>query len=930
MLRKVLVIGALVVILCWLYGIAQASGFFDRTPYKIHLPNKDSHRELAALRLDVDRSSVDGNPSVEAFLNPDDVNLLRALGYQVESIPNQAYEMFLQLKQETEGSDDPMRDYHSYEELVAELNAIASAHPDLCRAVNIGPTVQGRALWFMKISDNVNVEEDELEFLYISSMHGDEVVGKEMCMYLINLLVDEYGIDPDLTELVNETEIWIMPSMNPDGTAMGSRYNANGVDLNRNFPDRVDDPNNTTAGREIETANVMNWSFAHEPIFSANFHGGALVANYPWDHSFDSQANYAYTQDQDVLFGAAETYSWNNPSMWNNNTYPFVNGVVNGVRWYQVSGGMQDWNYVWMGDMDITMELGTTKWPSSSSLPGYWEDNRNAMISYLQFAHRGILGLVTNATSGQPVRAEIRIPSRNDFATYTDPDAGDYHRVLMNGTYDLDVTSFGYWPAHITSVQVSGTQATRVDVALEPADLMNFSGILHNPSGGGLAARLTLVGMPYESVTTNTSGEFTFTNIYEGEYSLRIENLTDGSLIQIPVSWSTTSDSLELWGPITLFYDGFESGLSQWTAQGSWGTSGNAYVGSQSAADSPSGSYSNNQNISLTNNSSLNLADYDYATLSYWIIFNCESNYDSIFTEVNPGSGWNKIQFYNSTQDWWSLEIYDLDAYLASNLQLRYRLWTDGSVTRDGGFIDEVRLCVASLSPIAQTTSVTLTPSGTPIQIPAAGGTFQYNIQVANNGTVQVTGDVWCNLTLPSGSPYGPTLGPVPITLAAGQVLSRDRTQQIPGRAPAGTYSYNAFFGDYPNVVWAQDSFPFEKLGVDGSGIADWLNSGDLFPGETASEIALAPTPGEYLLAQNYPNPFNPTTEIHFALPEAQHVKLSVYNTAGQRIAVLLDGFREAGWHEVTWDAADLATGLYVYKLETAGGSLTQKAILIK
>ena len=88
----------------------------------------------------------------------------------------------------------------------------------------------------MKISDNVTVAEDEPEFRYISSLDGNEVVGKEMCMYLINYLVDNYGTDPVVTDLVNSEEIWIMPSANPDGTANASRYNANGFDLNRSFP----------------------------------------------------------------------------------------------------------------------------------------------------------------------------------------------------------------------------------------------------------------------------------------------------------------------------------------------------------------------------------------------------------------------------------------------------------------------------------------------------------------------------------------------------------------------------------------------------------------------------------------------------------------------------------------------------------------------
>lgn len=230
-------------------GASQTTHFFDRTPHKIYLQDETSLRELSALRLDVVRASVaDGVPTIVAYLNRDEVNLLKGLGYRVEAILDEGYLGFLREKQRigTKSPADTTRDYHTYETMVAELQAIAAAHPGLCHLYNVGPTVQNRALWFMKISDNVDVQEDELEFKYIASMHGNEVVGKEMCMYLINYLVDNYGTDPVVTDLVNESEIWIMPSMNPDGTANGSRDNANGVDLNRDFPDRVVDPINTT------------------------------------------------------------------------------------------------------------------------------------------------------------------------------------------------------------------------------------------------------------------------------------------------------------------------------------------------------------------------------------------------------------------------------------------------------------------------------------------------------------------------------------------------------------------------------------------------------------------------------------------------------------------------------------------------------------
>lgn len=88
--------------------------------------------------------------------------------------------------------------------------------------------------------------------------------------------------------------------------------------------------------------------------------------------------------------------------------------------------------------------------------------------------------------------------------------------------------------------------------------------------------------------------------------------------------------------------------------------------------------------------------------------------------------------------------------------------------------------------------------------------------------------------------------------------------------------------------------------------------------------------PVDYELAQNYPNPFNPTTVIEYALPRAGRVDLSVYNLLGQKVVTLVDGFREAGRHQVEFRADDLPSGVYFYRLTAEGVSATRKMLLLK
>ncbi|MEA2194243.1 MAG: carboxypeptidase [Solirubrobacteraceae bacterium] len=141
--------------------------------------------------------------------------------------------------------------YHSYQEMTDETAAIAAAYPSIVSRASIGTTYQGRQIWALKVSDNVATDEAEPEVLFTANQHAREHLTVEMAMYLLNELTTKYGTDSRITNAVNTREIWIVPSVNPDGAefdvATGSyamwRKNrqpnagssAVGTDLNRNW-----------------------------------------------------------------------------------------------------------------------------------------------------------------------------------------------------------------------------------------------------------------------------------------------------------------------------------------------------------------------------------------------------------------------------------------------------------------------------------------------------------------------------------------------------------------------------------------------------------------------------------------------------------------------------------------------------------------------
>ncbi len=225
--------------------------------------------------------------------------------------------------------------------------------------------------------------------------------------------------------------------------------------------------------------------------------------------------------------------------------------------------------------------------------------------------------------------------------------------------------------------------------------------------------------------------------------------------------------------------------------------------------------------------------------------------------------------------------------------------------------------------------NLTLTPYGTPIVIPPAGGTFNYGIAVSNGSASPASADIWCMVTLPNGTHYGPVLGPALVSLPAGYATSRDRTQAVPAGAPAGNYTYHAYIGLYPNVIYDQDSFPFSKSGVAGALSWDegWENWGEEIAGATADTHVL---PAAFALYQAYPNPFNPAATVTYDLPQAAFVKLAVFDLLGRQVSVLQQERMPAGVHQILWDASQIASGIYLLRLEADDYAAAQKLVLMK
>ncbi len=411
-------------------------------------------------KIDIDRTSFNAKSlpeAVKVYITEKQFKMLGDAGYTVNWTP-------LRIPKDVE-------DFTYNEDIGDSMLTWETRYPDICKRIQIGTSVQGRPLWVLKITDSLDIEEAEPEVKFVSTMHGDEVTGMEMEMYMIeDILKGYYSANDTMQFIVNNTELYMMPLMNPDGMANNSRYNANYIDLNRNFPEgtyyEADSVNSTTMP---ENDAIINWTKSHNFILSTNYHGGAEVANYVYDKDFGiSGGSYAASPDDAHAYWLAYGYASRNSRLFRSTS--FTDGVVNGSDWYTIDGGMQDWNYRYHNDMDMTLEISGTKWPAYSTMPAYWQENRNSMFWYLSAAHKGIYGVVTDSVSGVPVDATIQIAGI-DKDYYTDPDCGDYYRILVPGTYSMTVSCPGFFPQTIENIVVTDDtdvfkEATEVNVQL--------------------------------------------------------------------------------------------------------------------------------------------------------------------------------------------------------------------------------------------------------------------------------------------------------------------------------------------------------------------------------------------------------------------------------------------------------------------------------
>ncbi len=553
-------------------------------------PASSSQIQILAKSVSVDHDGIHGD-TVYAYANEREFKTVLRLGLNYEVLPHPASlanVIMVDDLQQWYYARAAFGTYPTYALYVQVMQQYAADYPQLCQLYSIGTTPDNHEILLLKISKNVNVRENEPQFLYTSTMHGDETAGYPMMLSLIDLLLTSYGTDPEITSLVDNVEIWINPSANPDGTYAGgdntvsgaTRSNANGIDLNRNYPDPQDGPHPDGNSWQPETVMFMNFADTMDFVMAANFHGGAEVINYPWDTWSTAPADENWWIRESVRY--ADTCQVNSPVGYMTDLFSGSNpGVTNGFDWYEIDGGRQDYMNWFHQCREFTVELSAQKILSQSELINHWDYNRAALLNYVEESTYGLRGVITDACTGNPIRAKVFINSHDYDSSfvYSSLPVGNYHRPVYPGTYSVTFSAPGYQSVTMSGVTVTDGVATINNIALQPqVPAAVFS--QENTACSGMVDFTNLAGSATSffwyfgdgSTSTDPNPQHVYTGIGSYDVALVVENCAGTDSVMYPAAITlnfaeapvVAADTLTSCSPQSFTFNATSNGMLNW------------------------------------------------------------------------------------------------------------------------------------------------------------------------------------------------------------------------------------------------------------------------------------------------------------------------------------------------------------------------------
>ena len=654
-------------------------------------------KELASSGIDVTEGAITKGIYYETDLSDIEINKLKEQGISVQiTIDNvsvfyeqrAAAEKNLRIARDAGDWVVPenweygsMGGFYTLEEAYAELDAMTAMYPELISArLPISDdtlTHNGRKLYWIKISDNPGVDEDEPEVLYTAVHHAREPMSIQQMIFYMWYLLENYDTDEDIQRIVNNTELYFIPFINPDGYAYNEQTNPNGggmwrknrrdngdgthgVDPNRNYgymwgldndgssPNPGDETyRGPSAFSEPEIKNVRDFCIAHDFKIALNYHSYSALLLTPWGYTTD------LPPDNDLFLAYADIMTQEN-----NYTYGPGSTTI-----YPTNGGSDDWMY---GEQEVknaiwaaTPEVGNSNdgfWPPVSRIIRLCQDQmwQNMMAARLVGNYgkvEDVSPMITDETENQAV---------------------------------FDITRLGMYDTETFTVSIEPLD----DFIVETGIPVQFNG-------------MELL----ETLTDSIS--FTLdAGIEQGTAFSYLISLDNGDFV---VSDTVT----RIFGTEVVIFTDDGNTMDNWTSA-QWGiTNEDAHSPEYSLTDSPYSDYGNNVNSFMTLDTTISLADAVMATLRFWAKWDIEKGYDYVQIKVKEeGGNWISLHgnyssygnyylddeepVYDGEQEEWVQEEISLLDFINKDITLRFTFYSDGSVRGDGFYFDDLSVSVIS------------------------------------------------------------------------------------------------------------------------------------------------------------------------------------------------------------------------------------------
>ncbi len=679
------------------------------------------------------------------------------------------YQRTADLQSNIQSMDRAIPGYTSYDDFLVLLSNLQLQYPDLLRVQTIGESTgkqyyqQGYAQYenfqhdiiSIMLSDNAAIDEDEPAFYFIGALHAREPISTQVCLAILTHFLENYGTDPRITEIVNSSEIWFVPIINPDGhkivldqTNVWWRKNirdnnenqtidlanygsgADGVDLNRNFGHEWNyigasgDENYATyhgpyPNSEPETTTITDFWASRNFLAGISYHSYGELVLFPMGY-ISNLYTADYAEQSSLAIQMAESI----PSIGGTHYAPYPSWGL-----YPASGTSDDYAYAVHGIFAYTIELATSFIPSAAEVNVITQNNLEAAKLLIERKNRATLtGNITDIISGEPIEATVFISIMDNHplnrSLYkSNAGFGRYHRFLPVGVYDVLFYADGYQPEEMT-VEIIADTASVLDIQMSPTIPIDLNIFVYDEAFDPVSdAEIFFPETSIPSQMTDEFGYTSFSGLSQGAYKTQISKPGYETYIGI-VNYQNPNNMFTLMSS-PLIFDGFEEGLSNWTTTHSWGVStNNEFSGQYSLSDSPSGNYASNRTSYATYAIPIELVGINNASLKFQLKRNILLDGDHLALQFSTDQlNWQTLDYYNGTCDW-EPQTYSLNHFLGQTIWLRFMMVSNSSGVADGVFIDDFSIFI-NYVPVVQNT-----PSAKPFDFSIYPNPFSLDLNI--------------------------------------------------------------------------------------------------------------------------------------------------------------------------------------------------------